>query len=507
MSTSLAGELSFQPLARGVAHGFRHPDKSAYSSQKSLPLVSLDADDLASLDNHSGLDCIIGAADVPRHLVRIWNQFYSRRVQAALKFRDTWPRLLSLFPGNTVLAPGSTGSFRYRGSLAFEQFLALFLYQEGSPHVRFHDVTLRKQGLDEAPFWPWADIAQPSLQFVTAEYSGIPNANQPNFSAAQFLESLKDQARLALNGSESPELACLKVIHAAWTDSTPPVYSKFAVAVASRVIEETRRQLTDENLLPFLFELETFASYETFVSRIAPVASGYYSNTWLDVGFMPLSQIRATELCVPERLIEEIFNIPARGFAPVVVNEFDSVADGNHRVTASWIWNILKHCMHTEWSLSNEVFLSQVRDYVNAHSEALGPVSLYESLRQLASFLADSEKCMRLNHVLKPAMRSAAMIRKLPVVMLPEYSMGTVEKESHDRQGLLQRVPPSLYEELAQTSDTVLPPRASYHFTDAVPMPWFDLVKHQGFNHADGKSEMAHLHHHSTPARCTAGIG
>jgi hypothetical protein len=216
-----------------------------------------------------------------------------------------------------------------------------------------------------------------------------------------------------------------------------------------------------------------------------PVASGWYSNTWLDVGFMPLSQIRATELCVPERLIQELLNLPARGFAPVVVNEFDSVADGNHRVTSSWIWNILKHAIHTEWSLDNDEFQVAVKDYVNGHREALGQVSLYESLKQLARFLADSNIRHQLSYTLKPMMRRTRAIRKLPVVMLPEYAMGTVEKGSYDQSGVLLRVPPSLYSELALSSDLVLPARASYHFTDAVPMPWFEVVKRDRFTRTE----------------------
>jgi hypothetical protein len=145
----------------------------------------------------------------------------------------------------------------------------------------------------------------------------------------------------------------------------------------------------------------------------------------------------------------------------------------------------LKHAMHTEWSLDNEEFLLQVKEYVAAHREALGQVSLYESLKQLASFLADEDVRNRLNHTLKPMMRRTRAIRKLPVVMLPEYSMGTVEKGTYDQDGVLMRVPPSLYSELALSSDLVLPARASYHFTDAVPMPWFEVVKQERFTRTE----------------------
>lgn len=485
--STLSGVYRFQYVGRGATNSFGDPDLSSYSKQKSLALVNEINDDLNSLDRFNWLDVPVGASDVPHYLVRIWDHFFSRRVCAALESSVEYPRVLSLFPGNTVLSHAGENKFRYRGSLAYEQFLRLFEYWNGSPVEGLAHIGLKKRVVDESPFWPWPEIAIPKLYFVTADYEpgSFAPAAEMESAKQRYLDALYSGAYSAISSDGSVEQACLKIIHSAWTNTPAPVYSKFAIAVVSRLIEQSRPRLNQQNLLPFLFELEAFASYETYVSRIMPVASGWYSNTWLDVGFMPLTQIRATELCVRERLIQELFNLPSRGFAPVVVNEFDSVADGNHRVTASWVWNILKNAIHTEWSLDNDEFQASVREYVNTHREALGQVSLYESLKQLASFLQEEELRARLNHVLKPQVKRLRAIRKLPVVMLPEYSMGTVEKDSYDRAGVLMRVPPSLYAELALSSDMVLPPRASYHFTDAVPMPWFEVVKQRRFNRSE----------------------
>ena len=38
------------------------------------------------------------------------------------------------------------------------------------------------------------------------------------------------------------------------------------------------------------------------------------------------------------------------------------------------------------------------------------------------------------------------------------------------------RACPSLYEEMSKDGDLVLPPRASYHFTDAALLPWFGVL-------------------------------
>lgn len=506
MVTSPASHLGiyrFQSVGRGIANSFQDPDLSTYSKQKSLQLVSETNDDLSCLDGFNWLDAPVGASDVPRYLSRIWDNFFSRRVCASLDCDAGYARVLSLFPGNTVLSVYSENKFRYRGSLAFEQFLLLFDYSNGSPIEGFDRIGTRKRAVDETPFWPWEEIAQPKLQFVTADYEldFDPVVKGNTIAKQRFLSDLYDNAYAAINSEDRVEHTCLTLVHKAWSDTPPPVYSKFAINVVSRLIEQAKPRLNKQNLLPFLFELEMFASYETYVSRISPVASGWYSNTWLDVGFMPLTQIRATELCVRERLVQELFNLPSRGFAPVVVNEFDSVADGNHRVTASWIWNILKNAMHTEWALDNVQFQSQVKAYVDAHREALGQVSLYESLKQLASLLSDDQIRNRLNHVLKPTMKRTRAIRKLPVIMLPEYSMGTVEKGSYDQSGILMRVPPSLYSELALSNDLVLPPRASYHFTDAVPMPWFEVVKQERFTRTNdhGTQSGGSRRDHSVP--------
>ncbi|MBX9668742.1 MAG: hypothetical protein K2X93_14035 [Candidatus Obscuribacterales bacterium] len=487
VSTNLAA-YGFQSVGRRLVHKFRDPDLSAYMRQKSLEMVSAGGEGWATLERYDWLDSPLGTSDVPRYLVRSWDHFYSRRVSAALEYSGEFPRVMSLFPGHTVLAPiGKSSSFRYRGSLAYEQFLDLFQYTKGAPSSTGFENFLKKQVVDEDPYWPWKDVAIPRLQFVTADYDAMSDVGDPVLQAQaqrSFLERLYADCAATIGGA-NPELACLKLVHRAWTDTALPVYSKFAIAVVSRVMNQARGRLNQDNLLPFLFELESFASYVTYLSRIAPVASGWYSSSWLDVGYLPLTQIRATELCVRQRLIEEVINIPQRGFAPVIVNEFDSVADGNHRVTSTWIFNILKHAMHTEWSLDNEDFQARVREYVEAHREALGMVSLYESLKQLASFLGDRHDRTRLNGLLKPALKRVGAIRKLPVVMLPEYSMGTVEKEIYDNHGQMMRVPPSLYAEIAQSSDMVLPARASYHFTDAVPMPWFEVVRHAGFSDSE----------------------
>ena len=225
--------------------------------------------------------------------------------------------------------------------------------------------------------------------------------------------------------------------------------------------------------------MEAFASYITYLEKIDPIASGVFSENWLDVGYLPLVSIKPTELCVTERLYSELFNIHEIGFAPIVVNEFDSVADGNHRLTSAWLWNILKFCSNVPWNVESSLFKSRMKQYALLNESAMGDLMLYESFKQLGKLLSDKDKARNLESRLKPVVKQHKTITKMPVVFSPEYSTNAVIKSDYDLNKELRRVPPLLYELLANSQDLVLPPRASYHFTDSVPMPWFKVLEEE----------------------------
>ena len=42
---------------------------------------------------------------------------------------------------------------------------------------------------------------------------------------------------------------------------------------------------------------------------------------------------------------------------------------------------------------------------------------------------------------------------------------------------VVERACPSIYEAMSLNEHLVLPPRASYHFTDAALLPWFTVLK------------------------------
>jgi hypothetical protein len=67
-------------------------------------------------------------------------------------------------------------------------------------------------------------------------------------------------------------------------------------------------------------------------------------------------------------------------------------------------------------------------------------------------------------------------IKELPVVFLPEYLSQAVVKSHYDEGTKIERACPSVYETLALNDSLVLPPRASYHFTDSALLPWFTVL-------------------------------
>jgi hypothetical protein len=195
------------------------------------------------------------------------------------------------------------------------------------------------------------------------------------------------------------------------------------------------------------------------------------------VGRFPIGDCRASELCVQERLLDELNTLSTRGFAPLVINEFGTISDGNHRLTASWIWNILAQCLDCQWDLSDIAFQRRVARIVS--NEKIEPVSLHEALRHIALLLQNSSTQEMLNCRLRNRIRQTNLIKELPIVLLSEYSAVPVAKHLYDNGTANVRVRPGLYQALSRNSMAVLPARGQYHFTDCAPLPWFNVLRPQ----------------------------
>lgn len=411
--------------------------------------------------------------DTPQ-MTRRWHGFFGRRIHAATADNLDIP---AYFPGHTVPAPGSQAccnGVRYRGSLLADQYRDLLGFDGGQPYLKHGRLvssaaSVRARPIKQRHFWPWHYIQQPELRFVDSEVE--PSADG---AEGDVVDHLRHSVQALRKQKDASVGRLLTFLHQAWTNTTVPTYSDVSLSVVERVLVDNAEYLNGDQALKLLFELEGFAGYSTLVDKVNPVASGIFSGNWIDVGTLPLQACRGTEFCISSRLFSELRNLSKRGFAPIVLNEFENVSDGNHRLTASWIWNILSRCLEFEWDLDNLQFQLRVRDVVQ--QMAPSEVSKHEALHHLGVFLNKDEYRLQLNGEIRSLIMQAGSFQQVPVVFLPEYFSATVVKHAYDAGVATLRVSPAVYEAMRHNSNAVLPPRASYHFTDCALLPWFSVV-------------------------------
>lgn len=476
--------LRFSIHNHHLAPSYSVPVVDLYQSEKNIQVVS------GSIGMAGG--------EPDRHIDS--GTFFAWRLKQALGLESASP---SYFPGAVIPGPGGAACAELlRGNLLFEQFQFLLDFDgeaaerifrlAGESHSEFSQT-------EQAPprffssqatghgAWLWKYVEAPELFFL--HQLDLPP--RPAAHAGLALSALAALARQKWRevqvGAESCALEdLLGLISRAWYSSTrgAVVWTEGALQAVRLAVLQYRSFVDDENLLPFLFELEAMASYLSLGEKKRSFARGVFAGNYIEVAMAPITSIKATEFCVRERLFDEVINLSGRGFAPIVVNEYGLVADGNHRLSAAYIWNILKYTQDLEWCLENDHFQKRVADFGRAVEKGLvgqagtiSAVSLHQALDHLAQFLCRPEWRARLNNYTKPLLKSHDFIGELPVVHLPEYLSGAVIKADYDDGIATMRACPSVYEAMADNENFVLPPRASYHFTDAALLPWFKVLR------------------------------
>jgi hypothetical protein len=403
---------------------------SAYREQKSINLA---------LSHQSR--AIDSAANIDRSAAFLWQQVYQHRLGSIIGDRCPVP---TVFPGQSaIIGASKTNNF------AFDRYST------------FVENDFFGRSFDKIP-------ATASRQIATA---------------ARQIERYGHDGRSAL-----PQLERLfHVIHQAWADVPLIVYDEDALQIAHTFFKGTDRR----HAAPVLFELEEFASYCSLRSRLNLTGNGIYQDNWLDVGCAQLTQLRASEKCKPERLLQEICNIAQGHTAPIVVNEFGCVADGNHRLTAAWIWNALHHCRDTQWQLDNSHFQTRLAQFAGKNTTDTTRTALANAMAGLSALLANPD-------LLKAVEANAAHLKRgivvaLPVVPQLSYNSLAVDAALFDENGSIVRFDPANYKILQNNPGVLLPTRACYHFADRVPMPWFSVVRDCGASPVAGK-EIKRLH-------------
>jgi len=469
------------------------PSLTAYQAQKKIQVVSTSqlnfGNEISQNQKQQNLADETQASDL----------FYQLRLKAALAAGSdqiAGSEVPSYFPGPVIPGPGGPHCHEVnRGNLLFDQFQNLVAFDSktisrlermGAGTPQSVDTVLFISAAEVKEPWAWTGISAPALSFLhqTVVLDESEEAKLDADRAVAALLSLKKHVQalykkaLLQNFAPADTAEMLLSIGTAWHHSiifdAPQDAEPLAQAIA--YLQNNQERINDGNLLYLLFELEALISYKTMSAGLQTFAAGVFAGNFVQVALYPLARLGATEFCVRERLFDEVINLVGRGFAPVVINEMGLVADGNHRVTASWIWNILKHTAdkNLDWSLDCPEFQKAISEYFEQSKESA--VSRHEALSHLAHFLSRPEYRSKLNTYIRPLLAEYDYIKELPVVFLPEYLSQAVVKSHYDEGTKVERACPSVYETLAKNDRLVLPPRASYHFTDSALLPWFTVL-------------------------------
>ena len=486
------GKLHFQIHDAGRGRSFSLPSVQDYQEEKRIKVV-------AASPLNFGPEADKGAGTCSHH------EFIAHRLEAALALLSNTP---SYFPGQTIPGPGSMGLEVNRGNLLIEQFRHLLnfdekacarLLQTGNDSYSLYSVKVPAKEV-----WRFNLIEKPSLSFLyQAEEPARLKSPDIAAKAYQVLKTdlIEHYAKLKADNCPENLQGALKAVARAWhKEDGRRDLSKTALTAAYKLWQHYSEQgsVNEGNFMAFAFELEALAFHQTAKEKLGLLsfAGGVFADNYVQIALMPLAKIQATEFCVRERLFDEVINLVGRGFAPVVVNEHGLVADGNHRVTAAWIWNFLKYtagncktnAKQATWSLDDPRFQREAANFFlqSSVTGAISDVSRHEILSHLAAYLSNPECRAKLQTYIKPQLSKYEYVTELPVVLLPEYLSCAVVKGLYDEGKEVVRACPSLYEEMAANPDLVLPPRASYHFTDAALLPWFQVLSKRKITDPEG---------------------
>jgi hypothetical protein len=268
--------------------------------------------------------------------------------------------------------------------------------------------------------------------------------------------------------SKEAVVAKFESIHAAWSSSRTERYDDEALSLAVACLKE------NDGNASLWFELEEFASYCTLRESLNIVASGFYNEKWIDVGSERIERLRGTERCSPKRLMQEIANLANGRIAPLIVNEFRCISDGNHRLVAAWIWNMLHATSQCVWQTGDYHFECWLRNHLAPYTNETTKFTVWSALENLSSLLNNEESKSALlalrDHITKH------QIPSLPVVPMLAYSNFALDGAAFDLDGALVRFAPTLYAELRKNANAHFPARACYHLADRVPLPWFSVL-------------------------------
>jgi hypothetical protein len=450
---------------------FTDPSSEKYLSQKGINLRWRETYGARS-DGELYLPLKSLAAQMKRDAgaLRRWQHLFAPRMSAASSLRSA--QAPSLFPGHAMHIPASardskaTESETAHDALPYHQFLKLQSICADPSHT---DSNLSSDTPDSNG-WPWSQIGEPEI--VMLDLAPGLERNKPTRDHTELGAQIESIVATNVIGVDVMR-HCLDRIHEAWApESRSFAYDETILMVACEIL--SKQEAPPPNLISIFFELELFASYSTMLLNQISIGSGFYAGNWLDVLAVPISRLKATERCHAERILDEMKNLRDGKTAPVVINEYGCVADGNHRLTAAIVWNMLNRCQSATWALENDQFQKHIAQAASDLLDNGSIVALHEGLRCLGILLSDEgmkKSLMRLKKSIKEH-----SIESLPAVPILEYSSLAVVASLYETSGTLLRFLPRMYEILSEQNNLTLSARACYHFADHVPLPWFSVI-------------------------------
>lgn len=399
-----------------------------------------------------------------RGRVRDFESLFALRLKAVTQGGVVPP----VYPGRFIPSFGSSSSTCDRGDSFFAQFQLSRAQTAG-----WFDRHLSASQLEGPKLWLWPQIAAPALVEVSAAGASAAHEEKVDFTLDCVLASA-----LAAIRSRSPEnlLLALNQVRRSWdADAVEESTISKLYPTVQQMFESIGHSRDRHSVLAAAYEIDAFLSFAGMQGARPAMFAQWFDGNFVTVLSKPLTDLRLTERCENERLFDELLNLVNPRFAPVLVNEYGTVADGNHRITACWIFNALRYCRHERWDLSDTGFTESMREFISS-SAALSAPQLSEMLQHLQVFLTDKSMRRRLIELIQPAAHRFCDITNIPVVPLPEYLSGAVRKWEYDSGKRIIRCHHNIYRFMKQSTSAVLKPRASYHFTDAVLLPWFSIL-------------------------------
>ncbi|HEY9678366.1 MAG TPA: hypothetical protein V6C76_10175 [Drouetiella sp.] len=385
---------------------------------------------------------------------RVWKMVYADRI-AHLSYGNASRSTASFFPGLSPALRGVVSPLNF----AFERFEALRLNQ-----FAIGSTPSTIEVPNPPACWAWK---------VIEKSDAAPVTNAPS-------KLLPVDNSLAIFASKARSIEALRgtfvKIHRCWSNTDAPDYPEEAlrIALAALCTQPAALRASTQSALAVILELEEYASYCALLSKFEPVWKMQRARTWIEVSFTEPAKIRASEKCFPEKILVELQKLSSGSTVPLLVNEFGCVADGNHRLTASWIWNALHFAPNENWAPGDASFEHKLLSYFEKYSDDANALVKSNALDALAALLFSEHSRKQLNQLRGPI--ASYVVATLPVVPILSYNGFALDRLAMQVSGYPSRFNPLNYQDLRDDPFTTFPVKACYHLADHLPLPAFNVL-------------------------------